>query len=68
MVLYRHWLDEAKGAKDTYELSKTLKDYYQEAMPELSGTFADMLQAALDSVNWYEIAESMINDIEEDED
>jgi hypothetical protein len=30
----------------------------------LTGTYADLLGAALSEVNWYEIAEHMVNDYE----
>jgi hypothetical protein len=43
-------------------LADALKDEHQENMPEVKGTYADLLQASLDSVDWYEIAENRICD------
>jgi hypothetical protein len=36
-------------------------------MPDQSSFFADMLNAALSEVNWHEIAEHYISDVEKDE-
>lgn len=55
---------EARKAEATNDLAKEIQAQHEEGMPELSGTFADLLGAALSSVNWYEIAEHMIDDIE----
>ncbi len=41
-------------------LSDQLKADYEENMPELTGTYADLLRGALSEVNWYEIAENMV--------
>ena len=35
--------------------------------PEVQGTYSDLLQAALDSVNWQEIAENFWEEYREDE-
>lgn len=43
-----------------YMLSNELKEHFEENMPEVQGTYADLLTAALGSVNWYEIAENLI--------
>lgn len=48
----------------TLALSKQIEEYHQKAMPELRGTFADLLGAALSSCNWYEIAGHYVDDIE----
>lgn len=68
-----YWLDEAArarrhttGKRDAvYQLSQQLKDEHNEAAPEVSGVFADLMNAALGSVDWYEIAESLLEDAEE---
>lgn len=48
------------------DLAERLKDQHQEAMnewtPNQACVFTDLLGAALSEVNWYEIAESMIED------
>ena len=41
-------------------LAATLKDEHEEALPNLDGFAGDLLTAALGSVNWYEIAESLL--------
>lgn len=43
-----------------YSLAEGLKESYEDNVPELTGAFADLLYAALDSVNWQEIAEHLI--------
>ena len=58
------WLRQAEDA-NIYHLGRNLKEAYQEAMPELSGVWADLLNAALSNVDWDEIAESLIGDAEE---
>jgi hypothetical protein len=50
-------------------LSGELKSYYDDDMsergvPELQGVYADLLNAALGSVDWYEIAQALIDDEE----
>ena len=46
------------------ELSNELKDSHEENAPELEGTYGDLLNAALSSVNWYEIAKNMVEELE----
>ena len=55
--------DEGEG--DPYGLSERLKDEYEEAAPDLDGLYGDLLTAALGDVDWYEIAESLIEDAQE---
>ena len=65
---YNYWQERAEyNRDDVYDLSQELKSYYQEGMPEVNGMWADLLQASLNSVNWYEIAESLINSLEPEE-
>jgi hypothetical protein len=69
-VVQEAWNDCDHDKDDTaYQVSKRLKEETEEAMPELSGCYADLLSAALSEVNWYEIAEAMVadEDFEEDE-
>lgn len=40
-----------------YSLSKEMKEQAEEFMPEVEGFYADLLQAALQEVNWMEIAQ-----------
>lgn len=45
-------------------LAKWLEDEYRERSSDLAvvGVFADLLEAALGAVDWYEIAQSMLGD------
>ncbi len=51
--------------KDTakFRLADTLKEYYQENLPKTSNNvYSDLLGSALDRVDWYEIAEALLDD------
>lgn len=54
-----------------HDLRERLKSYYDDAlaewMPEPSCCFTDLLNSAVASVNWHEIAESLIEDCVEEE-
>ena len=50
----------------TLTLSDRLKDEFAEAQPELPGFWADLLNAAMSEVNWYEIAEHYIADVDKE--
>ena len=51
---------------DIQVLADELKAEHESALPTLEGFAADLLQAAFGEVNWYEIAETLIeNAIEE---
>ena len=43
-----------------HTLIASLESHFDDAMPELDGVFADMLNAAMCEVNWCEIAEHLI--------
>lgn len=50
------------------ELSQRLKAEIEDASPDLGATlYADLLQAALAEVDWYELATNLLDDITEDE-
>jgi len=49
-----------------WELADMLKTEHEEALPDLQGFAADLLNAAMSEVNWDEIATSLLADIEED--
>jgi len=78
---YRSWGDAAQECWDDAEtkpyssreqqariaLAERLKDELQEAMPELGATlWADLLQASFGSVDWHEIAEHYLDDVDKD--
>jgi len=46
-------------------LKDTCEQYLEEWMGDQSGPFADILNAGVSQINWYEIANSILEDIEE---
>ena len=50
------------------DLAEQIKDQHEEAMPELDGVWADLLNASLSEVNWRELAEHMIDGIKDEVD
>ncbi len=46
-------------------LADILKNDHEEALPELQGFAADLLNAAMSEVNWYDIAEHYIDEVAE---
>lgn len=65
------WLSDEGASNDIVEMSKqhdipslaqVLKDYVSDLMPELNGLAGDLLGHAIDSVNWYELAEAYHSD------
>ena len=52
-----------------YDLSHQLKDWIEEQNPlaDSASMFSDLLNAALSEVDWYELAESFLQDIKEEE-
>jgi hypothetical protein len=75
------WRDAAKEAFDfskpsdsftreenaAFRLMETLKDHHEDNMPDLpeASFYTDIFNAALSQVNWYEIAKSLIDSLEE---
>ncbi len=58
---------DGENAADSAELAKySLRTHLEEEIkgnaPELTGTYADLLGAALSEVNWYEIASHIVDD------
>lgn len=76
---YNYWREQAKQAIEhatpsswataeeaaTSTLTHVLKEQHEEALPELTGFAADLLNAAMSEVNWYEIAEHLIESAKE---
>lgn len=76
---YQFWREQSQAAYDNAEkddtftreeraaldLADELKEWY--TPPEVTGIWADMINAALSEVNWYEIAEHYIADCEKEE-
>jgi len=64
---------QTREQQATYALSKHLEEELDENMPEeireaLGGFYSDLLNAALSEVNWEEIAEHMIADVDKTQD
>ena len=67
-----YWIEAAGWAKETCGsrspacvLADRLKDELSEMMPDLGSTmWADLLNASFGEVNWYEIAENILSDME----
>lgn len=47
------------------DLAGLLKEQHEEALPEVNGFIADLLNAAMSEVNWDEIADGLIDDAKE---
>jgi hypothetical protein len=67
-----HWIEQAQSALDEQEgnkdearwpLARALQESHEENMPEVEGTYADLLRGALSDVNWAEIAEHLLADL-----
>ena len=65
---FKEMAEQSNG--ETYELSQQLDAYFDDLAGEWAGDsacfFADIFSAALSNVNWYEIAEHLIDDVEVD--
>ena len=72
---YRYWNSVAYdlGSQDSpeyiadadnrrYSLARRLEDEHTEHMPEVKGMWADLLRAALQEVDWNEIANALLED------
>lgn len=67
---YYYWRERAQKyaesgeefMENAYNLSQELKDTAEEEYPVLNGVWADLLGSAFQSINWYEIAESLLNE------
>lgn len=53
------------GMDDISDLADSIKEAHEEMLPEVEGFAAGLLNAAMSEVNWYEIAESLLNDAKE---
>ena len=73
---YESWQERATdilehAASPRYYLADLLKseseDMAEQWMNDQSGPFADILNAGLSQINWYEIAESILDTVQESE-
>ena len=51
----------------TYKLSTTLRKQFDEWAPELEGLYLDLLNGAMREINWYEVAQHLVEAVEEEE-
>ena len=61
---------QTRESEATSALADSLKDWHEELASEQvgdAGVFSDLIGAALGSVNWQEIAEHLISDVDRDE-
>ncbi|SRR5258706_14736974 len=54
-----------KTERAVSDLADELKREHEENTPDVSGVFADLLNAALSEVDWYEIAKNMVDSAKE---
>ena len=68
---YRNFQEEAKRASRAVDsrgqLAEAIKMFHEEQLPEIGGFAGDLLTAAFGEVDWYEIADSLLADFEEDQ-
>lgn len=59
--------DDLETRKDAAAsaLADELESAHDEAMPEVTGVFADLMGRALGMVNWHEIARAIIDDLDD---
>lgn len=53
-----------KSDRARWALADLMKADYEEAVPELQGVWADLLNAALSEVDWMDIADNLLHDQE----
>jgi len=51
----------------TFKLSVTLREQFDEWMPEVEGVYLDLLSGAMREIDWVEIARHLIEGAEEEE-
>ena len=71
---YRYWREEAgrhrkkSGEDASGTLAEQLKNELEEASPiEEASLFSDLLNAALGEVDWFEVADAFLEDVEPDD-
>ena len=66
-----YWFDQAKESDSIGTLAERMKDDAQYTMDETidvdHGMFADLIQSAFDAINWFEIAEHIFEDVNEED-
>lgn len=65
-----YFVEMANNFRSSYNLSNAIKEYYEENNPiNEASVYSDLLSNALGQVDWYEIAEVILedNDIEDED-
>lgn len=64
----RDLLTDEEGDKEAAAsaLARALETFFDDNLPEPQGVYADLLSAALGRVEWFEIAQHIINDVFDD--
>ena len=62
-----YYHDAAKESESIGALAAYIKEDIEENQPETAGMYADLLQSAVDQINWFEIAEHIYEDVDEGE-
>lgn len=57
---------EEREENAAFDLKDRLEAYFKKNQPEVTGFYADILNAAMREVNWYEIAQNLLEDIEKE--
>ena len=62
-----YWLDRAEELADRFELQSELRNAYEENNPlnNEASCYSDLLGAAIRSVDWYEVAQALLDDAKE---
>jgi len=62
---YDFFREQARHWTDVDRFADCLKEYHEELLPKLKGFAADLMNAAMSEVNWFEIASHLKADIKE---
>ena len=65
-----YWVDQIKESDSIGTLAEQMKDEYVSYMDDIiqtNGMFTDLLQSAFDAINWFEIAEHIFEDANEED-
>jgi len=56
----------SKSENAALTLSDCIKNHHEEMQPEdtITGVYADLLGASMSEINWHEIAEALLEDVE----
>jgi hypothetical protein len=73
------WIDNDEGLSEMitditrsnrselHNIADSIKELIEEGIPEVTGLYADLMNAAISEVNWHEIAENHLEELNENE-